>query len=119
MLFRSIADLIKKVGDIDLYRKIVELEGAILELTHQKREADDKIQKLTDALAFKEKLTFKSSVYFASGDNIPYCPKCWEGTKLASHLTPPNVYDVMTRVCPQCQTKLVVTPDPRPPNPQF
>ncbi len=33
----EIADLIKKVGDIELYRKIVELEGEIVDLTRQKR----------------------------------------------------------------------------------
>jgi hypothetical protein len=110
---KELAELIKKIGDIDLYRKIVELEGEILELTRQKREVDDKVEKLLDALSFKERLTFKSPVYFAAGDSTPYCPKCWEGQKLASHLAPPNVMKVLMWACPQCKAEFQIQPDPR------
>lgn len=76
---KEIADLIKKVGDVDLYRKIVELEGEIVELTRQKRALEERVAELTDALAFKSHLTYREPFYFADGDEVPYCPKCWEG----------------------------------------
>jgi hypothetical protein len=110
---KEIADLVQKIGDIDLYRKIVELEGQILELTKQKRDADEKVEKLTQALAFKETLTFKSPVYFAKGEpTTPYCPKCWEGQRLASHLKPPDIYNTMAWTCLQCEAKFLVSIDP-------
>ena len=34
---KEIADLIKKIGDVELYRKIIELEGEIIELTNSKK----------------------------------------------------------------------------------
>ena len=43
---KEIADLIKQVGDMELYRKIVELEGEIIELTRKARGYEEEIEKL-------------------------------------------------------------------------
>ena len=40
---KEIALLVKKLGDIDLYRKIVELEGEIIELTREKRQVEERL----------------------------------------------------------------------------
>jgi hypothetical protein len=42
----KIAELIKKIGDIDLYKKILALETEVMELTRDKRRADDRIEEL-------------------------------------------------------------------------
>jgi hypothetical protein len=41
---KDAADLAKKIGDIELYRKIVHLEGEVMDLTRDKRQADLKIE---------------------------------------------------------------------------
>jgi hypothetical protein len=37
---KEIADLVQKAGDIELYRKIIELEGELIELTRSNRELE-------------------------------------------------------------------------------
>ena len=43
---KDIADLIKKLNDIELYRKIVELEGDIIELTRINRDLEERVSEL-------------------------------------------------------------------------
>lgn len=83
---KELAELIKKVGDIELYRRIVELEGEIIELTRNNRELEEQLQKIKKQSNAIEKLTRKNSFYFLDNDNDPYCPYCVEVEQLAVHL---------------------------------
>lgn len=83
---KEIADVIKKLGDIELYRKIVELEGEIIELTRANHSLELRVEELTRTLTIKQKLTFKAPFYYAENDHVPYCPKCWESESKAIHL---------------------------------
>jgi len=87
---KEIAVLVKKLGDIELYRRIVELEGEVIELTQEKREFEEKIQTVEKKLAFSKKMTFRAPFWYAEGDNIPYCPRCWESDRIAIHLDGPH-----------------------------
>ena len=103
---KEIADLIKKMGDIELYRKIVELEGQLIELTRDKREIEDRAKKLEQDLAFSKTLTFKPPVYYAEGDPTPFCATCWERDHKPIHLNGPYHDDdgdisFSCRVCEQ------------------
>src|SRR5437667_557533 len=53
---KEIADLVKKIGDIELYRKIVELEGQLIELTREKREFEERCDRFEKQLAFSKTL---------------------------------------------------------------
>lgn len=103
---KEIAGLIKKAGDIELYRKLVELEGDIIELTRHNRDLEEKCRHLEDQLAFKSKLTFKSPFYFAEGDDTPYCPKCWEVSKIAIHLR--RAFPARILVCENCKSQHLI-----------
>ena len=83
---KDVADLAKKAGDIELYRKIVHLEGEVMDLTREKRQAEQKIEEQQKQLALRAKMTFKAPFYFQDGDNIPFCPRCYEKDNLAMHL---------------------------------
>ncbi len=50
---KDAADLAKKVGDLELYRKIVHLEGEVMDLTRENRHAEQKIEELQKQLALK------------------------------------------------------------------
>ena len=41
---KDAADLAKKVGDIELYRKIVRLEGEVMDLTREKHDTSDLVR---------------------------------------------------------------------------
>jgi len=73
---KEVADLVKKIGDVELYRKIVELEGEVVELTRSKRLLEQQVEELEAQAAFKKKLSFRKPFYFAEGDDVPYCPRC-------------------------------------------
>lgn len=70
---KDAADLAKKVGDLELYRKIVHLEGEVMDLTREKRQAEQKIEDLQKQLALKAKMTFKQPFYYQEADDVPFC----------------------------------------------
>jgi hypothetical protein len=99
---KEIADLIKKAGDIDLYKKIVELEGEIIELTRLIRELEEQNTELKQTLKMANTMIFKAPFYFSGEDPQPYCPRCWEADCKAIHLTGPDGMDESYE-CPECE----------------
>jgi len=83
---KEIADLAKKYNDIEFYRKIVHLEGEVIELTRQNRHAQQRIEDLEKRLAIKAKMGFKQPFYYQEGDTVPFCPRCFEKDDHAVHL---------------------------------
>lgn len=83
---KDIADLIRKAGDIDLYRKIVESEGEVIELTRENRRLEEKVHELEKTLAFRGKMTFKEPFWYQEGDETPFCPACYEAKDRAVHV---------------------------------
>jgi hypothetical protein len=101
---KDIADLVKKAGDIDLYRRIVNLEGEVIDLTPDKRRAEEKIEQLERALQFQGELKFRTPYFYAEGDPDPYCPGCWGSKRQAVRVTKvriPSVGNCMQ--CPACK----------------
>ena len=75
---KEIADLVKKLGNVDLYRRIVELEGEIIELAGQNNLLKERNGELEHAMRKKEQLTFKSGVYWLEAGDGPYCQRCYD-----------------------------------------
>ena len=104
---KEIAELVKKLGDIDLYKKIVELEGEIIELTREKHSVEEQNEELKRSLKISKEMTFQAPAYFAEEDRVPYCPKCWEIEKRAVHMITADK-DPNNRQryfeCPSCRT---------------
>lgn len=105
---KEIADLIKKIGDVELYRRIVELEGEIIELTRAKRHAEAKIERLEETLKQQEQMEFRKPLYFTSNDPNPYCPQCWEVNKVAVHLDGPiDLSNGLRYNCHNCKSMFI------------
>jgi hypothetical protein len=102
---KEVADLVKKIGDIDLYRRINKLEGEVIDLTRDKRHAEEKVQELERALKFNKELSLKNGFYWLQGDDNPFCVGCWDAKRMAVHvkrlafLKDGNRYE-----CPHCKT---------------
>ena len=106
---KEIADLVKQLGNIELYKKIVELEGNIIELTREKNGLEDKVGSLQKSLSISQNLEFKEPFYFMKGDPVPYCSKCWESERKAIHVV--EIYresDHYRRDCPNCKIMFTV-----------
>jgi hypothetical protein len=101
---KDVADLVKKVGDIDLYRKILALEEEVIDLTRDKRRADDRIDELERVVKLKQELIFDEPFYWLKDDHIPFCPACWIDKQKAIHV---NLIEEGTRYtkhnCPLCK----------------
>lgn len=104
---KEIADLIKKLGDVELYRKIIELEGEIIELTREKHTLDERVQELSDTINTKEKMTFKQPFYYQEGDDVPFCSRCWEKDNTVIHVVNGGEFHAgIKHTCPNCGTTI-------------
>jgi len=102
---KEIASLIKKLDDVDLYRRILTLEQEVLELNEENRLFYAKIKNLENIEEITSKMSFKSPFWYMAADEIPYCPRCWEDDKKTIHLI-----DVQEQgyECPSCNRKFVM-----------
>lgn len=106
---KDAADLAKKVGDIELYRKIVHLEGEVMDLTREKRQAEQKVEELQKQLALKAKMTFNQPFYYQDGDSVPFCPRCFEKDVQAVHVILKSTGDERIRWdCPECKQMYLI-----------
>ncbi len=106
---KEIADLAKKYNDIEFYRKIIELEGEVIELTREKREAEQRVDDLQKQLAVKARMVFKEPFYYQDGAHVPFCPRCFEKETLAVHVVFHFDNEERTRWdCPDCKQMYLV-----------
>jgi hypothetical protein len=105
---KEVAKLVKDLGNIDLYRHILDLQGDIMKLTHENRELKAKLEELEGKLSQVGQMKFRSPFYYAEGDEIPHCPRCWEMDKRAVHYPPPFLSGAgPVYTCPQCKRRIV------------
>jgi hypothetical protein len=105
---RELVALIKAGGDPDLYRRAVDLEVDVIELTRSSRQLEFENEELRGTLAFKDQLTFKAPLWYAVGDTVPYCPNCWESRRKAIHLQGPMNVVAGTRYdCVDCKNMFI------------
>lgn len=88
---KEIADLIQKLGNIELYRKIVELEGQIIELTRENHASREQVEELIRQLSIKGKLQFERKLYWLIDGQTkdgPFCQRCYDVDRKLVRLQP-------------------------------
>lgn len=109
---RNVADLVKKLGNIDLYEKIIDLRGQILEITEEKLALQDKVKQLEACLNLRKNMSFKEPFYYQEGDRTPYCPRCFEKDQHTIHVVMAFSNSERTRWdCPECKQMLLLNAD--------
>lgn len=98
---RQLAELVKKVGDIELYQKVVALQGEVVELSSRNFEIEKENQDLKKRLQLKGAMHFRAPYFYQEGDDVPFCPNCWESKTVAIHLL---TLGHSVRACPTCKT---------------
>ena len=93
---KDAAKLAKGLGNMDLYKQILDLQGEALEMQEQLNQKTKRITELEEALAVKENLVFVEPAYYEMDKDgkpieVPYCQTCFEGEGRAIHL----VYSTM------------------------
>jgi hypothetical protein len=83
---KEIASAVHEIQNLDLYRRVLDLNAGIMDLVDENRKLHAEIEDLQKKLQLREKMTFKEPFYFQDGDNTPFCPACWECKASAIHL---------------------------------
>lgn len=100
----ELVGLIKKVGDADLYRKIVKLEGEVIELTRANRLYAERIHELEQALKLAGELQFRNGFDWRGENDGPYCTGRWDSKKTANRVVRVQVHSVGPQLqCPVCK----------------
>lgn len=115
--FKEVVLLAKKIDNIELYQKILDLQAEtqklaaeLLEKERAIREQNQEIQNLNESLRLKAKLVRHNDCYFEiapSGKPVgaPYCSHCFETKHVAVHVHQDPVLR-QTCVCPSCKTHI-------------
>jgi len=104
---KEVANLVKELGNIELYRQILDLQGEIMELTQFNRDLQEKNDQLQSTIKTSNLMSFKTPFYYVEGDDVPHCPRCWEADQKAIHYPPPFQSaggDIHT--CPECKHQI-------------
>ncbi len=78
---KQLSELVKKYNDIELMKKIVELQAEVFELQQTNLQLKEQLarQKHHSADELAMKMSGPMNYYYREGDDVPFCPKCWEG----------------------------------------
>lgn len=98
---KDVAALAKAVGNMDLYRKIVDLQGEVLQLSQEKFELQQKVRDLQAQLTTQMSVTPPNAPdpFFYTGCQR-ICPLCWQ--KESKIINVIGKSDCKT--CPSCET---------------
>jgi len=100
---KDLASLIKKLGNIELDRKIVDLQGEIIDLEQKNRELKEEIRELKENLKYHGSLLWKDNAYWKEGkidaEHGPYCSGCRDSNSKLSRLTSLGCENFKCPVC--------------------
>jgi hypothetical protein len=103
---RSILEIAQRFGDVELKRRIVDLEDQVAQLARERRRLEELNEEQQRQLEIRTKTSFKNPYWYEEGDDVPLCPKCYEssGYQLRVHLTHPAEHwgGGMRRHCATC-----------------
>lgn len=109
-LLKRCRELAEKANDIETKELILEMRSELADtksvLIDAKEEINAKrelIAKLEKKISQKESLTLKGSFYYREGDDIPFCPSCFEKDNLAIHLQISPMPAFGYYRCPNCE----------------
>jgi hypothetical protein len=101
---KDVAGLIQKYDNIELVRRVVELQQQVYDLVSENRT-------LKDRLTTRDQLVCRKNSYW-KGQDGPFCSRCWDGEDRLVRLHTQRGY---VPLCPQCHTP-VADPDVAPPD---
>jgi len=84
-------ELAKKGMTIEFQEKLMQLREQALELQEENLKIKKESKKLKEKIELQEKVKFKRKVYFHDGDEVPFCPYCFEKSNLLIHLSGPEI----------------------------
>jgi hypothetical protein len=96
---KQIREIIKRTNDRDLKKLIFDLQKEYFALESEHLKLNAEFAKLEREMDLRRKMHMcpPSYYYFQDGDDVPYCPVCWESARKAVHLRTQSQADGGTR----------------------
>lgn len=103
---KSLATTIQKIDNIELYRKILDLQAEAMKLLEEKAAVEKENRQLHDKLKIGGELEFEHNVYWRQDEDTgrsdgPFCSNCWDSMQRLVRLHQkenPNYIE-----CPTCK----------------
>lgn len=83
---KAIVELAKKGMTIELEEKVMQLREEALELQEENLKLRTENIELKKKEELQEQVKFKRKVYYRDGDEVPFCPYCYDKEKSLIHL---------------------------------
>jgi hypothetical protein len=99
---KDVVTLVQKADNIELVKQVLALQSQAQDMIEENRGLREKVATLEATLNLAKNLTFKAPFYFAEGDTVPLCPRCWEIDRRSVHLQGPFRVTGLRWDCPQC-----------------
>jgi len=109
---KSVASTVQQIDNIELYSKILDVQGEAMNLMEDNRELKSKIHLLEDQLKIKQKVYFdRNSSWYREDDKIvgPFCSNCSDVKGILVRLHSTSLPESM--FCPSCQIHVEVYPE--------
>lgn len=105
--------IVQQIDNIELYRKILDLQAEAIELSEELKKKDETISKLKDALSLKGKMICEASAYYITDEKGnktegPFCTKCFDIDQSKCRLVADNKEPQV--ICPNCKVSFSSKP---------
>lgn len=96
---KKIRKIIRNTADRELVRLILDLQKEVFAIESRNLELASELTNLKQQLDLSARMHTRppSDYYFLEGDDVPFCPKCWESSGSAVHLQEPVSADGRAR----------------------
>lgn len=98
--FDEIIKITNAKDNSPLYEKLIQVQRESMELVDEIKKLKDKNDELEDYIKKNQEMKFKEPFYFIEGDDVPYCPVCWQKHDRQMHLLIRKLESTMSYSCP-------------------
>jgi hypothetical protein len=86
---KDVLSLAQKADNVEIQRALMEVQQQALDLQAENQQLRDRVRELEEALALSGELEFKGQYFVLKGSEPPerFCAGCWDGKRVASHIT--------------------------------
>lgn len=106
---KAILEFIQKSDNIELYKKMLDIQKQSLEIWDENTKLNAKVIELEDKLIFKGKLIHRNNAYWfeEAGRQVPICTGCWDANSKQIRL---KDFENGFAECPICKNTFEIAP---------
>lgn len=108
---KELVSTVQKIDNIELYRKILDLQGEAQDLVAENRRLRDEISELKRLREVSQELSYEHNSYWRAGTSGvkegPFCSNCWDNREKLIRMHSKG--DPNSAVCPTCEKAVNVT----------